>query len=551
MGNTLYQVSHDPFDGFVSPVKQTVDWVLLPLDQHDSLFHEVAPHFKIELPKYDSQVLKSDVSKLGFKSQSDILIRNTKISYSVPYLGNYKFDGLEGAGSHPGVDLKLLQNTPIHSIANALVYEVKKSNIGLGNYVVLLHKGVPDPNDPSKKIDIYSTYAHLDRIVVEKGDKIKKDDLIGFSGDSGLATTAHLDFQINYSDAPFLPYWPFSSLEISKQNIDFVTAVNTGVGFQDAVKYTINPFKYIQDFESFSWQTKVLSSELDAYKVEPETSEVFVVEPIQNFDIESAIDEDTNIESVNSALDQNISFSYNYDENIKYLQVSSVIFKADNDLNTSELILDYNKKDLNVKINQINSNSFRLDVTPLTFGNLPLRVNYFDSKETLNFKSQIFTDVSFDSLDNPSLKNLFDLGVLKGFNDGSINMNSNITKMEAIVFLTRLLEPEFKTTSDSWYLDYYKNAINLDLISADSEIFENVNNLEFLKLFFTYLDVDINSNISPLYNELFDESKWYSKYLQEAYRKNIISYNDIQSASDDLTRGELFTMLSRVSYILN
>ncbi len=44
--------------------------------------------------------------------------------------------------------------------------------------------------------DIFTVYAHNDRNTVEKGDRVKKGDLIGHVGNTGRSTGPHLHFEI-------------------------------------------------------------------------------------------------------------------------------------------------------------------------------------------------------------------------------------------------------------------------------------------------------------------------------------------------------------------
>ena len=45
---------------------------------------------------------------------------------------------------------------------------------------------------------ISTIYSHLEKIMVEVGDLIKKGDIIGTVGSTGRSTGPHLDFRINW-----------------------------------------------------------------------------------------------------------------------------------------------------------------------------------------------------------------------------------------------------------------------------------------------------------------------------------------------------------------
>ena len=538
MSNSYYSLSHDAFDGFAYPIQETVDWIKLPGSQHKSSFHEVSDIYKIQIPKYDSSILSMSLYSIGFKSSSDINIRNSKITYSVPYLGNYKFDGIENAGSHPGVDIKLLKNTPLYSIANGVVVKSVKSNVGFGNYIVVMHKGVVDPSNPSQKTDIYSTYAHLDRILVEEGQEVSKGQMIAFSGESGLATTAHLDFQINTHDVPFLPYWSFNVNKISTQGYDFVSAINEGVGIQDAIKYTINPFVYIDKYKDFSWNTKVLVNELDSYKINSVVSvETYVDQPIETPEREIKINEF----SLNS-----IKFPTNY----LYIQDSTLNIQFQGFFDQSMLRIESNLLDYE-KINA-DSKSVSYKLSPNNFGSETVNVYY--GSELLASQEiyvSVFRDINHDDLNNKFLKDLVDRNILKGFNDGSIDLYSPISKVESVVLISRLVDPSLGSDSDSWYEDQLEFAINKGAVNTTVSLDESLNLAEFLKIVYKVLDVDISNDVHKFYSDLFDINSWYAPYVQEAYRKNIISNNDLLSLDKLLNRLDVFKLIQEFSNFIN
>ena len=58
---------------------------------------------------------------------------------------------------------------------------------GFGNYVVIDHG-----------YGYQSTYGHLSNIKVTRGAEVKRGDLIGLTGSSGLSSGPHLHYQIDF-----------------------------------------------------------------------------------------------------------------------------------------------------------------------------------------------------------------------------------------------------------------------------------------------------------------------------------------------------------------
>lgn len=86
---------------------------------------------------------------------------------------------------HPAVDLAASLGTPIKPIAAGQVVVMSSNNFGLGNYLVIKHGA-----------DLYSVYAHLNEFLVQKGDEVTKDTIIGTVGNTGFSTGPHLHLEI-------------------------------------------------------------------------------------------------------------------------------------------------------------------------------------------------------------------------------------------------------------------------------------------------------------------------------------------------------------------
>jgi len=225
------------YTGTVSPIEMVPDYGKWSqyggsIDAHT--YRQVPQDVFVYLPTYKSA------------SQREVNISHGRGNdvYSVGYLGSYA-TGAEGDGSHPAIDIRAPTGTPIRNIANGVVSEIKEGG-GFGKVIVVRHPNVPDPSNPAKLTTLYSSYAHLSAIYVEKGSIVHKGEHIGDSGSSGYASGPHLHFQIDREDAPWHPYWPFTAAEADRENMSFADAVNAGLYRSRGYLYTVNPMLYVQ-----------------------------------------------------------------------------------------------------------------------------------------------------------------------------------------------------------------------------------------------------------------------------------------------------------------
>ena len=227
------------YTGTVPPVAQVPDYVRWAQeyggDPHVHTFRQIPQDLLVDLPPYDP------LTQLDHQKNSPI-----GQIYSVGYMGSYATGG-DGDGSHPAVDIRLPVGTPVQSIANGMVAVVKEDDVGFGTMVVIEHPNMPDPAEPRQSTTtLYSVYAHLSVAYVEEGMVVQKGERIALSGQSGSVSGPHLHFQIDRENAPWHPYWPFSTSEARKAGLSTMDAVNTGFHQEQGFLYTLNPMLYVQ-----------------------------------------------------------------------------------------------------------------------------------------------------------------------------------------------------------------------------------------------------------------------------------------------------------------
>ncbi|MDD5041665.1 MAG: M23 family metallopeptidase [Candidatus Peribacteraceae bacterium] len=219
------------YTGTVTPIALVPDytrWKTYGGNAEDHTYREVPQDLLIALPPYSAAL--SDPK--------------ARAIYSVSYMGSYT-TGQENSGSHPAVDIRVPIGTPVRSIAAGIVSEVKDAT-GFGKTVVIRHPNIPDPSRPTQSTVLYSNYAHLSVTYVKEGDIVEKGEQIALSGMTGDATGPHLHFQIDRGDAPWHPYWPFTSEELRAAGYSTTQAVNRGFHADRGTSFTVNPLLYVQ-----------------------------------------------------------------------------------------------------------------------------------------------------------------------------------------------------------------------------------------------------------------------------------------------------------------
>jgi murein DD-endopeptidase MepM/ murein hydrolase activator NlpD len=95
---------------------------------------------------------------------------------------------------HEGMDFTAPIGTEIYATGDGVITEVKASYGGYGNDIVVNHG-----------YGYETLYAHLSRFNVKQGQKVKRGDVIGFVGNSGLSTAPHLHYEVHKSGTKLNP----------------------------------------------------------------------------------------------------------------------------------------------------------------------------------------------------------------------------------------------------------------------------------------------------------------------------------------------------------
>ena len=99
---------------------------------------------------------------------------------------------------HYGVDFSAPKGTPIYATGNGTIKKAKKSRRGFGNHLIIDHG-----------YGYESLYAHMQKYIVRKGQKVKRGDLIGYVGNSGKSTAPHLHYEVHKDGRKVNPAYYF------------------------------------------------------------------------------------------------------------------------------------------------------------------------------------------------------------------------------------------------------------------------------------------------------------------------------------------------------
>lgn len=92
----------------------------------------------------------------------------------------YKF-----AKFHEGLDFTAPKGTDVFATADGTVVQSDNNSSGFGNVIVIDHG-----------YGYKTRYAHLSAFKVRAGQKVKRGELIGLVGNSGLSTAPHLHYEV-------------------------------------------------------------------------------------------------------------------------------------------------------------------------------------------------------------------------------------------------------------------------------------------------------------------------------------------------------------------
>jgi murein DD-endopeptidase MepM/ murein hydrolase activator NlpD len=106
-----------------------------------------------------------------------------------------RLDPFSGEGAfHRGVDVASDYGAPVHATADGVI-TVAENHSGYGRVVVIEHG-----------FGITTWYAHLSSFSAVPGSRVKRGEVIGYTGISGRSTGPHVHYEVRMNNAPVNPW---------------------------------------------------------------------------------------------------------------------------------------------------------------------------------------------------------------------------------------------------------------------------------------------------------------------------------------------------------
>ncbi len=99
---------------------------------------------------------------------------------------------------HEGMDFTAAIGTPIYATGDGVVSEAEYNSGGYGNKIMINHG-----------YSYETVYAHLSKIKVKVGQRVKRGEIIGLMGNTGKSTAPHCHYEVHKAGVPMNPIYFF------------------------------------------------------------------------------------------------------------------------------------------------------------------------------------------------------------------------------------------------------------------------------------------------------------------------------------------------------
>ncbi|MFR9621093.1 MAG: M23 family metallopeptidase [Rikenellaceae bacterium] len=174
------------------------------LDRYESLLNKSIDELQAELDQRTSQLsVKSHDLVASTVTMVESVARDSKTNRRIPAIQPINNPDLvlltAGYGTkidpfykipqhHTGVDYTIAEGTRVFATADGVVESTQLNSSVLGKSIVVDHGN-----------GYKTTYSHLTRIFIPQRRSVKRGEIIGLSGNTGLSITPHLHYEVSFN----------------------------------------------------------------------------------------------------------------------------------------------------------------------------------------------------------------------------------------------------------------------------------------------------------------------------------------------------------------
>ncbi|MBA7529348.1 hypothetical protein ES705_21544 [subsurface metagenome] len=119
------------------------------------------------------------------------------------------------------MDFTAPTGTEIYATGDGVIEFVESSRRGYGNKIILNHG-----------FGYKTLYAHLNGFNIKQGQKVKRGDVIGYVGSSGLSTAPHLHYEVSLNGKKVNPVnYFFNDLSAEEYERMIEISIKSGQSF--------------------------------------------------------------------------------------------------------------------------------------------------------------------------------------------------------------------------------------------------------------------------------------------------------------------------------
>lgn len=180
------------------------------LNERSEMIEKIISSIGIKLPKPKKESSKNSggpfIEDLGTE-KDELLMKADKYLKTIKHLpfgrpvkgrvtsgyGKRKDPMNKKSAFHTGTDFRGKRGDKIYATADGVVKKAFR-NGGYGNYVLIDHKN-----------GYTTSFSHMKKYLVKKGEKVERGQLIGYVGNSGRSTGPHLHYEVCLDKKPINP----------------------------------------------------------------------------------------------------------------------------------------------------------------------------------------------------------------------------------------------------------------------------------------------------------------------------------------------------------